>query len=92
MTMVFPMYVGVILKGHQNRSDIGRIPHVCGGDPFVDFDRLDNPLVFPMYVGVILVPGLRLPFRPCIPHVCGGDPAPVSFYDQNGKYSPCMWG
>ena len=31
--IVFPMYVGVILKDLNRTADDGSVPHVCGGDP-----------------------------------------------------------
>ena len=53
--LVFPMYVGVILRSSPCVTIRWGIPHVCGGDPrhfpVGDWKRR----VFPMYVGVILL-------------------------------------
>ena len=32
--VVFPMYVGVILRVEKMMLDDDGVPHVCGGDPY----------------------------------------------------------
>ena len=39
---VFPACAGVIPSSHPYSKETGRIPRVCGGDPFRDFDIPDG--------------------------------------------------
>ena len=91
-SLVFPMYVGVILWFTGIFKSFPGIPHVCGGDPYHLRKNGALRAVFPMYVGVILVTAMFSALIFGIPHVCGGDPHPQNTARKQHTYSPCMWG
>ena len=69
-----------------------RIPHACGGEPFVAGGMELSVSVFPTRVGVNRNGDHVSPLHPRIPHACGGEPKAGGRITTNGAYSPRVWG
>ena len=86
------MYVGVILLHLVLSYRLGRVPHVCGGDPKAEHASTEQSRCSPCMWGVILDAISAHEYPSSVPDVCGGDPTLRPSGISTLPCSPCMWG